>query len=236
MKGRVILPLALAIIGVGLVLLVTNHEAGSTLGMANDDFASLVYLAALGSVIGAFVLPSRRHVGAMLGQMLIWLLIVLVLVAGYLYRGEIQDVGARLTAGLIPGRAVTRTGADGSAQVVVHRGRAGHFSVTASVNGASIPFLVDTGASMIALTYEDARTVGIDPQRLSFDRRIATANGTAMAAAVRIDEIVVGSIRRENLQATVSEPGALGISLLGMNFLDTLASFQMSRDELVLTE
>lgn len=233
---RIVLPVALGLLGLGLILLVFNHDRGETLGLANDDFASLVYLTALASVIGTFVVSSRHGLGTMLRQALIWLIIMLVLATGYLYRGEIQDVGARLAAGLIPGRPISRSGGDGSAEVIIHRGAAGHFTTTARINGQPIPVLVDTGASLVALTFDDARAVGLDPGGLSFSQRIATANGVARAANVRLDELAIGDIRRQDVRATVSEPGALGFSLLGMNFLDTLQSFEMTREALTLRE
>ena len=80
-----------------------NHSAGSTLGIDNDDFGRLIWLGAFGAVIGAGLLRSGRPLGAMARSLGAWVAIVLVLIAGYQYRYELQDVASRVTAGLVPG-------------------------------------------------------------------------------------------------------------------------------------
>lgn len=233
-RGTVFL-LVLAALGAGLMLLVVNHGAGTTFGMANDRFASVLAIGAWAAVLGAAILRSRS-LGETARQLLVWLLIVLALIAGYLYRDDLRPFAARMTAGLIPGLPITRTSADGRGEVVLYRSSGGHFETTAAVNGRPVRFLIDTGATSIALSYEDAAAIGIDPDALSFTQAIQTANGPAKAAAVLIDRISIGPIARERVRATVSPPGVLPQSLLGMNFLETLSAFHMSRDELVLRD
>ena len=166
----------------------------------------------------------------------VWLAIVLVLVTGYGFRDELQHVGHRLTLGLIPGSAVTRLADDGTVEVAVGRDNSGHFLVTADVNGTPVRFLVDTGATTIALGHADAARIGIDVANLRYDIPISTANGMARAARVRLNSVELGGITRTGLEATVSEPGALFGSLLGMNFVGTLASFEIRGERLVLRD
>ena len=160
----------------------------------------------------------------------------MLLLGGYAYRDEIQHVGHRITLGLVPGSAVTRLTDEGTAQVSVGRDRSGHFVVTAELDGTPIRMLVDTGATTIALSHRDAARIGVPVERLRYTLPIATANGMARAAQVTLDSVVLGGIERRGLRATVSEPGALSGSLLGMNFVGTLASFEIRGERLILRD
>jgi aspartyl protease family protein len=160
----------------------------------------------------------------------------LALVTGYLYRGDFRSIGERVLAGLMPGRAVTVTTADGRAEVVLHKSLGGHFETSVEIGVVSVPVLIDTGASSVALRYEDAMSMGIDPGDLSFTRTVLTANGRASAAPLRIPEIRLGPIVRTGVEAVVLEEGLLDQSLLGMSFLSTLSSMQMQTDELRLRD
>ncbi|MNL68521.1 hypothetical protein D3C87_1932570 [compost metagenome] len=96
--------------------------------------------------------------------------------------------------------------------------------------------LVDTGASSIALSYEDAMRIGIDPDSLRFSQTILTANGEARGAPVRLRQVAIGPIVRNDIRAIVAEPGRLHQSLLGMTFLGTLGSLTIQTDELRLRD
>ena len=210
--------------------------SGVSAGLDGDDMAGLAYLT-LFLVLLAFSARGfllRAPISDTVRNAVVWLGIVVLLVGGYSYREELQDVGHRVTLGLVPGSAVTRRNADGTARVSVGRDRSGHFVVTAEVEGAPVRFLVDTGATTVALTSEDARRIGIDPDRLSFTLPISTANGIGMAAPVRLESVALGDIERRDLEGTVAQPGMLSQSLLGMNFLGSLAAFEIRGDRLVL--
>jgi aspartyl protease family protein len=226
----------LGALAVGLAALVINHDAGRTFGMVNDEFAQLVYLGTIGAVLMATMLAGRQRMADLVRHGLIWTVIILALATGYLYRFDLQEVGHRLSAGLVPGRAVTRPIEGGGDEVVIRKAMNGHFQVRAMVNGGEVDFLVDTGATSIALGFEDAMAIGIDPDALQFTQPVMTANGMAQAAPVRIDRIAIGGIERSNVRATVSEPGRLERSLLGMSFLGNLSSFEMRGDELILRD
>jgi aspartyl protease family protein len=103
----------------------------------------------------------------------------------------------------------------------------GHFMTKAEVNGRSIRVMVDTGASTVALSHEDARKAGFRPDDLDFDAPVSTANGVVKAARVKIDRIEVGSIMVENVEGMVLPEGALSGSLLGMSFLRRLDSYEV---------
>lgn len=110
----------------------------------------------------------------------------------------------------------------------------GHFTATARVNGRSIPVLVDTGASMVALSYEDAERAGVVVRPHDFTGRVSTANGIAKIAPVRLDSVSIDDITVYDVEAAVSEPGRLGTSLLGMTFISRLSRAEMRGGVLVL--
>jgi aspartyl protease family protein len=94
--------------------------------------------------------------------------------------------------------------------------------------------IVDTGASTIVLRPEDAKKAGIDVSRLTYRVPVLTANGRTIAARVRLDEVAIGPLDRQKVDALVAQPGALTQSLLGMSFLSRLRSYEFSGDFLTL--
>jgi aspartyl protease family protein len=114
--------------------------------------------------------------------------------------------------------------------------RGGHFVTDADINGATIKVLVDTGATVVALSYEDAQDAGLRPGNLEFNVPVSTANGIAMAARVKIDQISIDGIEVENVEGMVAQEGALQGTLLGMSFLSRLASFKIEDGILYLKD
>jgi aspartyl protease family protein len=120
--------------------------------------------------------------------------------------------------------------------VTLRAGEYGHFETAADVNGRSIDVMVDTGASLVALTYEDAERAGIFLRTADFTHSVSTANGTAKIAPVRISSISIGGITVRNIEGAVSQPGKLHKTLLGMSFLGRLSRVDMRAKTLVLHE
>lgn len=226
----------LAILGFGLAMLLLNHQNGRTFGLPNDDFGQLVQLSAIGALIAAGFLASRGRLGENLRNAALWLLIALLFVAGYVYRDDLQSIAGRMTAGLVPGRAVVTTDASGEQILVLHKMENGHFQVQAEIDGRSTSMLVDTGASSVVLSYADAEQLGLEPETLDFNLMVSTANGTSVAAPVRLESLAIGPIERRSVRAMVAGPGKLDQSLLGMTFLGTLGSVEIRGDELRLRD
>jgi aspartyl protease family protein len=109
----------------------------------------------------------------------------------------------------------------------------GHYWAVGQVNGEKVRFLVDTGATAVALTAQDAQRLGIRPERLNFTYRVVTAGGEARAASVKLASVSVAGARIEDVDALVIDHG-LDTSLLGMTYLGRLASFQATRKALIL--
>jgi aspartyl protease family protein len=217
-------------IGLALLILVARHEKETVAGLALDDFSVLAIKVALltffaGSVIALF----RHRFKAALEALLFWLLVGLVLAAGYTYRHELVQVGERIMAELAPGRPVTR-----GRTVEIARGHRGEFQITAEINGARVSTVLDTGASQVVLTQEAAKAAGLPLEVLTYTVAVETANGRTRAASVTLDRLAVGGIVERSVPALVAQPGQLRTSLLGMSFLNRLEGWDVRGDKLVL--
>lgn len=112
----------------------------------------------------------------------------------------------------------------------------GHFYVEAYVNNTKIKFLIDTGASDVALTISDAKALRYDLTKLNYSRSYSTANGMVKAAPVILKRFQIGSKIFENVNAHISSGnGALDISLLGMAAISRFKSFKIDKDLLILS-
>ncbi|MCX8999810.1 TIGR02281 family clan AA aspartic protease [Rhizobiaceae bacterium BDR2-2] len=229
--------IGLLILAVSLALLIFNHGAGETFGVDNDRFAELMRLLTLTTVIGAGILISRRYTfGKVARDLAIWLVIILALIVLWLYRGDFRSLGDRVFAALVPGQSVISRGADGTTEIILHKSMNGHFEAVVEINGQAISVLVDTGASAISLSWEDALAAGLNPDNLTYSATVRTANGLASAAPVRLAQVSLGPITRRNVPALVATKDRLEQSLLGMSFLSTLGSLRMEADELRLRD
>ncbi|MFD1197438.1 TIGR02281 family clan AA aspartic protease [Brucella gallinifaecis] len=228
--------IVIAAIAIVILLLMANNDSGTTLGLANDAFGQAAYMGIWGIVLAAGILGSGIKLSDFARSMAVWAVIILGLVAAYQYRYELQDVGSRITAGLIPGSPLSGRAADGSLTVTLAKSANGHFEVNGRVNGARVHFMVDTGASSVVLSKEDAERAGIDTSMLAYNVPINTANGRATAASINISTLQIGDIERHNIRAMVTQEGLMTGSLLGMNFLQTLGGFSVRGDQLIMMD
>ena len=229
--------LALLLVGALLLVAFEAFQVEPRLrGLLSGDEAPRALAAlAFSMLVGASVIAAfRGRILAALGSAMIWVGLGLVLLVGHAYRDEIRAIGERVWADLMPGRPVTIETESGEKAVEVRRSASGYFALVAEVIGASVPMLVDTGATHITLTYEAAQAAGFDMNRLRFDVPVVTANGTTRSAAVMLDRVAVGPIVRGRLRALVAQPGTLSRSLLGMNFLETLSSYEVRGSRMLL--
>jgi len=119
---------------------------------------------------------------------------------------------------------------NGYARREIARAADGHFYVEAQVNGASVRFLVDTGASVVALTSADARRAGI---ALPSERASARgAGGVVEVIPVTIDRVAIGPLEARDVRAAVADQ--LQVSLLGQSYLERVGSVEISGDRMVL--
>jgi aspartyl protease family protein len=127
-----------------------------------------------------------------------------------------------------PAQALTATAVEQPAavnntnSVTLTRGDNGHFQTEASVDGRRISFLVDTGATTIALRESDAAMLGIHPAARDYTIRASTANGIVRAARTELNRVEIGNVTVRDVVAIVLPDEALGQNLLGMSFLSKL--------------
>ncbi|MBF9059127.1 TIGR02281 family clan AA aspartic protease [Rhodobacterales bacterium HKCCSP123] len=191
--------------------------------MTGEQIGSLAYLLLLGAVIaGWHLVANRRQMGKLAQQAAIWIFIFLgAIVAAGLW-SDIRDTVA-------PRQAIMQDGA----QVVVPMQHDGHFYLTLEVNGTPVRFVVDTGATEMVLSAEDAMRVGLSPEALVFSGRAFTANGTVETAPVMLQTVALGGVVDEGVRAVVNS-GDLGESLLGMSYLRRFDRIEISGGQLVL--
>ncbi len=157
-----------------------------------------------------------------LGRRMLWIAAIGLLGAFYMLFSMLEKKG---------GSTVTTTDQNGAAMVVIEQDRNGHYEAQGTINGRQVTFLVDTGATDVAVPESLARSLGLD-----FGPRVSvmTAAGPTGAWVTRLDEVTVGGIRRENVRATITGGNFNGI-LLGMSFLRHY-SLQQQDGKLVIRE
>jgi aspartyl protease family protein len=223
-------------IGLGIVLLamailVANQREDAILGLTPDQFASVAALSALALLVASVIVSEFR--GRWINgvrAVFLWSLMLIGLVGLYSYREELQAVATRVAGDLMPGETTVAAGGE----VVVTRRMDGSFLVNGKVNDRDVRFIFDTGATTVVLTAETAKALGLEPGPLAYSVLVSTANGRTLAAPVMLDRVAVGSIREQRVRALVAKPGVLHQNLLGMSFLDRLASYEVRQNRLIM--
>lgn len=174
--------------------------------MDGDTVARLAYLMILLVAVGGWVIVEyRNRMGLALRTAMAWVLIFVGVMAGYGLWSDLRSDVQR--------QAVMVDG-----QMEIPRAPDGHYYVTLDVSGTPVNFLVDTGASNVVLSQEDARSVGIDTGALVYLGEAETANGPVRTSRVKLADVSLGPWRDEVLPAWVSD-GQMPGSLLGMDYL-----------------
>jgi aspartyl protease family protein len=220
----------LAAVAIVAIVLVTHNGEATIGGLSTGDFASLSYkLILIVFIASAVVVMFRGRFTQAIAAALLWIAIGLALMVGYTYRFELREVGDRVLAEFVPGHVVEH-----GRSVEVARAYNGDFDISARINGARVSMVLDTGASSVVLTREDAKAAGLPLEVLAYTVAIETANGRTHAAPVKIDRVAVGGLVERSVDALVAQPGQLKTSLLGMSFLNRLQSWEVRGDRLVL--
>jgi aspartyl protease family protein len=190
--------------------------------MTGDSIANLIYLILLLVFVGGWVLRGRfqdksqvfRHAGS-------WILIFAVAIVSAVLWDDIRSD--------IPRQAIVSESGD----IEVPRALDGHYYLTAVVQGEQVRFLVDTGASDVVLTREDANRIGIDADSLFYSGRAGTANGEVSTAPVWLKTLEIGPVVDRDVRAHVNG-GEMSVSLLGMDYLRRFARIEIAGDRLFL--
>jgi aspartyl protease family protein len=129
-----------------------------------------------------------------------------------------------------------RPAPSGAHSLTLFGDRLGHFPVAAQVEGRRVDFVVDTGASLVALRARVASDVGVTPRPDDYKVAVSTANGTVNAAHVRLNDITIGDITIYDVDALVLPDSALHQNLLGVSFLSRLRRYEYAEGRMVLEQ
>ncbi|WP_375173019.1 TIGR02281 family clan AA aspartic protease [Pseudooceanicola sp.] len=183
----------------------------------------LAYLILLLLAVGGWMFTQgRKHWGRLAQQFAAWVLIFVGVLAAVGLWGDIRQT-------VVPSQTVLQGGA-----INVPRAPDGHYYLTAEVNGTALRFMVDTGASDIVLTQEDAERIGLDPKALHYSARAFSANGEVGIAPVVLDSVALGPVRMDGVRAMVNA-GDMQQSLLGMRYLQQFSKIEIGDGALLLT-
>lgn len=187
------------------------------------DTARFIYLGLIALAGASYVLYAYRgRMGAALQQALIWVLLFFAAIIVYGFKEQIQQ------------QLYPRQGIEVSANIIsLPRADDNHFYVDLQVNGVTVEFTIDTGATQIVLTERDAERIGINISNLRYIGRASTANGEVRTAPVSLGEVRLLDITDYNIRATVNE-GEMDGSLLGMSYLSLFSRFEIVGDTLLL--
>jgi aspartyl protease family protein len=192
--------------------------------MSDLQWGNLAYLVLLGAVLVFWVfVQNRDSLGKKLQQLAAWGLIFLGVIAVIGLWGDIRQT-VRPMQGMIS--------AEG--RIEVPRANDGHYYLTLSVNNKPVQFMIDTGASEIVLTDDDAHRVGISTADLAYMGRAMTANGEVRTAPVNLNSVALGPIEDSDVTAWVTQ-GEMDQSLLGMAYLRRWQKIEITGGTLVLT-
>ena len=196
-----------------------------------DDFqqTNVVYAVVVGVACVSTLLAQGVRAGQVLRYGAIWGAFAVVLLVGYTLRDDIAALGPRLLSEILPTQAVPT----GARTMSLTQNENGGYYVVGQVNGVAVRFLVDTGASDIVLSPDDARRVGVNMAELNYDKVYETANGPVRGAAYTASDVVVGPIRLARKPVSINQ-APMSESLLGMAFLRQLSSFEFKGRQLIL--
>lgn len=190
--------------------------------MTQSENINFAFLIVVGTALVMSLITSRRHTSQPLLQYaLIWVGIFLMFTIAYSYKD-------RITAVIMPSKAIKEDG-----KLIFRKSADGHFHVDALVNGAKINFIVDTGATDLVLSPDDAEKIGYKLSDLKYDRLYITANGMVKAASIIITSVEIGGVQFRDVDASINS-APMQSSLLGMSFLERLEYYQFQDEQLIL--
>jgi aspartyl protease family protein len=192
--------------------------------MKDTDIASLIYLSLLAvALTGSLISANRHQIGKVARYALTW---------GFLIVGGVVAVGLwpELRQSVLPQQSVVSD----TGEIAVPRSFDGHYYLTLEINGAPIRFVVDTGATDMVLTPQDAARAGLDTATLRYTSRAMTANGMVQTAPVRLDLVEIGPISDRRVPAVVNG-SPMQESLLGMSYLNLFDRIAIEDGQMVLT-
>ena len=176
-----------------------------------------------------------RHILPMLAAALLIAATVVFFIVPKTEKFDAATPAAAALTNAGPSESSTKPRANFNNAAIINREADGHYWTRADVQGTDVRFMVDTGASIVALTLHDAQRIGFKPSELEFDNEVRTAGGVTMGAYVILDKVRIGRVEMDGISAMVLKDG-LDQSLLGMSFLGELYSYEFKGDTLIIRQ
>ena len=167
------------------------------------------------------------------------MILAAVLVGLGTYMAQMADKmsPAPASASASPNKASAQTVAQASGRSLdIPRDARGHFQTDGRIEGQRVNFMIDTGASLVALNEKSAARFGLRPSRSDYNATVTTANGTIKAARTRLAMIELGGLVVRDVDALVLPDEALSENLLGLSFLSKLKRFEYANCKMVLEQ
>lgn len=191
--------------------------------MEGFELGRLAYLVLLLLAIGSYyVAQGRSNLGRNAQYAVVWGLLFVGVVAVFGLWNDMQD-------DLAPRQRVI-----GEQVIEVPRSFDGHYYLRLHLNGKSVEFVVDTGASDVVLSRQDAERIGLDLNALEFSGVASTANGMVRTARANVAEFRIGKITDRDVDVSVND-GEMEGSLLGMTYLQRFEKIEISENKLRLS-
>ena len=187
---------------------------------------SIFYAIFLLFLISPFFFKPKKVIYKQFKYLGIWGLIFLLGITLIAYKDILLN--NRITSVIMPGHVEYN-----EQELIFYIANDNHFYIHANVNGRFTKFLLDTGASDIILSKQDAIKLGFDLNNIIYNKRYHTANGIIKAASITLNKIIIGDIEFYNIPATISNSD-MQISLAGMSFLKLFNSYNFDNNRVVL--
>ncbi|MGP1354271.1 MAG: retropepsin-like aspartic protease family protein [Parasphingopyxis sp.] len=195
--------------------------------MTDGQGISLVWAVVMLVVVGSALIARRIPIGQAAKMALAWVAIFAIGLTIYAFRNDIGAFGQRIWYEIDPPDSVAV-----GETLRIRKSEDGHFWVNVRINGNEERFLIDSGATVTALSVGAAQRSGVEPGG-GFPMILNTANGPISADRAEAETLIVGTIRRDNMPVVVAEEFG-GTNVLGMNFLSSLSSWGVEGDWLIL--
>lgn len=197
----------------------------------HSEFTQLIYLSILlVSLLASITFNNHLKISTLLKQALIWLLIALLLIVVYSYRHNLHQITQRISSELLPSKARKV----GDRKIAIKASDNGHFYVDLKINKVPIRFMIDTGASDVSMSAQDAKRANINTKNLSYFKQYQTANGIITGAISNAKEIEITGIIFNNVAVSISQSD-IKTPLLGISFLKKFKKYEFYQDQLILT-
>ena len=198
--------------------------------MNNGDQAlSFIYFLGCLLLVGSALMTRRLPLGQSVKMVLAWLLIFGAAFVAFALKDDFIALGSRAMAEVRGDNVVETRGQ----QIRIRRSEDGHFWVNGEVNGHSVTFLVDSGATVTTLTRQTAAQVGVAAES-GFGVMVDTANGTTVEDRGQVESLRVGPIERRGLPVHISRVEGGDTNVIGMNFLSSLSAWGVEGNTLML--